>query len=236
MTVKSLKKQLMAAIAMVLVATIALGSSTYAWFAANNKVTANGMSITVQNNTAALLISGSTSTLADIQTAGLTVDTAAVASDVLYPAAHDAFATQAAVPTVGNWYYAKSDDPNDATMNVATKTALTTFNEYVLVNTFYITLAPGSDPMTNLKVDAITITGDPAARVIVQTTEGYQEFSTSLASGANTSGAVLAAALDDATVIPVNVYFYIDGNATNVYTNNFDNLVGTSVSIDFIAQ
>ena len=38
MSTKALKKQLMAAIAMVLVAAVALGSSTYAWFAANKIV------------------------------------------------------------------------------------------------------------------------------------------------------------------------------------------------------
>lgn len=52
MTVKSLRKQLAAAIAMTLVATVALGSSTYAWFAVNTKVTATGMNVrtTVTNN------------------------------------------------------------------------------------------------------------------------------------------------------------------------------------------
>lgn len=40
MSTKALKTQLLAAIAMVLVASIALGSSTYAWFANNNKVDA----------------------------------------------------------------------------------------------------------------------------------------------------------------------------------------------------
>jgi len=52
MTVKSLRKQLAAAIAMTLVATVALGSSTYAWFAINSNVTATGMNVTaqVQNN------------------------------------------------------------------------------------------------------------------------------------------------------------------------------------------
>jgi len=40
MTVKSLRKQLAAAIAMTLVATVALGSSTYAWFVTNTQVTA----------------------------------------------------------------------------------------------------------------------------------------------------------------------------------------------------
>ncbi|MDD6326606.1 MAG: hypothetical protein PUA72_13655, partial [Lachnospiraceae bacterium] len=39
-SVSALKKQLAAAIAMVLVAAIALGSSTYAWFVTNTKVTA----------------------------------------------------------------------------------------------------------------------------------------------------------------------------------------------------
>ena len=39
-SVKTLKKQLGAAIAMVLVAAVALGSSTYAWFVSNTKVTA----------------------------------------------------------------------------------------------------------------------------------------------------------------------------------------------------
>lgn len=54
MSTKALKTQLLAAIAMVLVASIALGSSTYAWFASNTKVTADGMS--VQATTAQSLV------------------------------------------------------------------------------------------------------------------------------------------------------------------------------------
>lgn len=45
MNSKAIKRQLLAAIAMVLVAAIALGSSTYAWFAANTHVDATGMSV-----------------------------------------------------------------------------------------------------------------------------------------------------------------------------------------------
>lgn len=44
-SIKALKKQMAAAVAMVLVAAIALGSSTYAWFAANNNVKAEKMSV-----------------------------------------------------------------------------------------------------------------------------------------------------------------------------------------------
>ena len=45
MTVKALRKQLAAAIAMTLVATVALGSSTYAWFTMNKEVTATSMQV-----------------------------------------------------------------------------------------------------------------------------------------------------------------------------------------------
>ncbi len=48
MSTKALKSQLLAAVAMVLVSSIALGSSTFAWFAINNKVTVTGMEVTTQ--------------------------------------------------------------------------------------------------------------------------------------------------------------------------------------------
>lgn len=48
MSTKALKSQLLAAVAMVLVSSIALGSSTYAWFAINTKVTATGMAVKTQ--------------------------------------------------------------------------------------------------------------------------------------------------------------------------------------------
>ena len=44
-SVKTLKKQLGAAIAMVCVAAVALGSSTYAWFVTNNNVKADNMTV-----------------------------------------------------------------------------------------------------------------------------------------------------------------------------------------------
>ena len=45
MNSKAIKRQLLAAIAMVLVAAIALGSSTYAWFVASGTVKAEGMKV-----------------------------------------------------------------------------------------------------------------------------------------------------------------------------------------------
>ena len=45
MNSKAIRKQLLAAVAMVLVAAVALGSSTYAWFVASGTVTATGMMV-----------------------------------------------------------------------------------------------------------------------------------------------------------------------------------------------
>ena len=50
MNSKAIKKQLLAAVAMVLVAAVALGSSTYAWFVASNDVKAEGMMLQVQGS------------------------------------------------------------------------------------------------------------------------------------------------------------------------------------------
>ena len=65
MKTKDLRKQLMAAIAMTMVAVIALGSSTYAWFINNTLVTAGPVNVTAAaSNT--LLISQSDGTADDI--------------------------------------------------------------------------------------------------------------------------------------------------------------------------
>lgn len=55
-SVKALKKQLGAAVAMVCVAAVALGSSTYAWFVTNNNVTATTSTISAQSNAAFMTI------------------------------------------------------------------------------------------------------------------------------------------------------------------------------------
>lgn len=70
MNSKAIKRQLLAAIAMVLVAAIALGSSTYAWFVSNNAVTATGIDLSTTSSVPNLYITS----------AGKTTD-AATASD-----------------------------------------------------------------------------------------------------------------------------------------------------------
>lgn len=82
-TVKALKKQLVAAIAMVLVAAVALGSSTYAWFVTNNKVDATTSTISAQSNAAFMTIENGVTGAHSVDTTSVTT---AVETKPLYPA------------------------------------------------------------------------------------------------------------------------------------------------------
>ena len=89
MDTKSLKKQLGAAIAMVLVAAVALGSSTYAWFVSNDSVKATSNNVHAMSNSAYLVIANSsaTGTTADSTSSATAYET--TADVALYPATWD---------------------------------------------------------------------------------------------------------------------------------------------------
>lgn len=180
MNVKSLKKQLVAAIAMVIVAAVALSSSTYAWFAANNTVNATAMQVVARSNDTFLLISSDKSSASEIQTQGLitvplTIESAAAKVYPSAPAMNDtevgylttsgkdvdgASITTAGVKitnattaaNVTNWYTAKALAANASTIKPETARQLKNFTGYVIHKTLYMTVASGSDAATNLKV------------------------------------------------------------------------------------
>ena len=83
---KALKKQLAAAIAMVCVAAIALGSSTYAWFVTNNKVDATTTNISAQSNAAFMTITNGASGASRVDTTSATTTLGENAPYALYPA------------------------------------------------------------------------------------------------------------------------------------------------------
>ena len=69
METKALKKQLGAAIAMVLVAAIALGAATFAWFVNNNAVTARGVDVSTSSSVPNLYITSTGKTTDDMTAA-----------------------------------------------------------------------------------------------------------------------------------------------------------------------
>lgn len=84
MNSKAIKRQLLAAIAMVLVAAVALGSSTYAWFVTNNTVKATTATISAQSNAPFLMIDKTEITKDSLTS--ITFNDPAPATTKLYPA------------------------------------------------------------------------------------------------------------------------------------------------------
>lgn len=155
MSVKTLRKQLFAAIAMVLVAAIALGSSTYAWFANNNTVKADGMKINAKAEGTMLVISNTVDGLNDKKTS-YTFDPV-VKGENLYPV-HPIY-TSVSGNDVTAWNHAYSDKFDTAISN-STETAVSTDDlnagKYYVTTDLYI----GLDNTHNAaSVGAITVTG-----------------------------------------------------------------------------
>lgn len=141
-SINSLKKQLVAAVAMVCVAAVALGSSTYAWFAANNKVQATGMSVQAQGETGIVIKSMDNATSVWATTASAEMKSAAK----LYPTS---------TANLSEWYHAKSDNPDKAlkeTMTASDYEKLATTDNYVVKKTFKIRSAAQAVPVKDVKL------------------------------------------------------------------------------------
>ena len=238
-SVKSLQKQLVAAVAMVLVAMIALGSSTYAWFVSNNTVKATTSTISAQSNAPFLKIDKS-----DITTGSTTfISYATEANVALYPAQvvkngdnsplfKSAYASAAGATTMlDNSRY----DVGDAAAAVA--------GEFAIEEHFKIGTADAkAGSFKDLKVSKVELTSDgtdgleAAMSVLVVCGDNWAVYKKSdngavltaykdgtSAVGNNTDG-VLASSIAAASSVNVDVYVFYDGSETNVFTNNLHNL------------
>ena len=144
------------AIAMVLVAAIALGSSTYAWFVSNNNVTANTSSISAQSNAPFLVIKAGSAVTTDTITTDATTDP--VANKVLFPvqmvkAEDNASAFQ--------WESAYASASTAADEKASTRFIVQSadYNKYYMKETFYVgTNGTTKGQFKNLRVSGVTAT------------------------------------------------------------------------------
>lgn len=157
MNSKAIKKQLLAAVAMVLVAAVALGSSTYAWFVASGTVTAQGMSVHATSE-GGLVISYDTQNWGIVATAD----------------ANNVALNPTSTLDMSHWYHAtamnsadyKADETTreDVSSKVMNGTAFRSGEEntYVVAKTFNIRSTGNSDAgnlAQGLYVSNITVTG-----------------------------------------------------------------------------
>ena len=155
MNSKAIKKQLLAAVAMVLVAAVALGSSTYAWFVASDTVTATGMRVQAMSE-GGLAISYGGEAWGTSATAHMEDTTA----KKLYPAStKDMTKWSHAMAADTKLSTAKADTYKDITSDVIKDSSFVDNNSYVVMKEFKIrSTATGSDAATGLYVKNITVT------------------------------------------------------------------------------
>ena len=166
-SVKALKKQLAAAIAMVCVAAVALGSSTYAWFVSNNNVDAITTDISAQSNSAYLVIQEAT---ADKTATDNTSTSSATAEDrtavALYPAqvvngtATGSYKFESAYAAAAGNSLEKTSTRFTVGDNGTAAEAVT--NHYAHKDTFYIGTGGYDGSFTNLKVEGVTVSAKNA--------------------------------------------------------------------------
>lgn len=194
MDTKALKKQMGAAIAMVLVAAVALGSATFAWFVTNNTVTATTSTISAQSNAAFMTIANGASGASnsnETQATTKIVGTAADKSTPLYPATFGEQGAQGeyAAATKGKFMTGFGTTLDNGTLNTklelvkgtkgdAGSYAAAVSGEYAIAEDFNVS-SKGQD-LTELKVDGVTVAeGDTstsslkkALRVLVTSANG----------------------------------------------------------------
>ncbi len=181
MNSKAIKKQLLAAVAMVLVAAVALGSSTYAWFVASGTVTATGMKVQAMSE-GGLAISYGGQDWATTASAGMT-------SRTLYPVS---------TADTKTWVHASAHDPNASAAEEGTYQDVTAAasvdadtNHYVVKKEFKIRSTAKDDNnlakglfVKDIQVKLADETSDPtqrlstALRVAVQYTDTTKNVTT----------------------------------------------------------
>lgn len=231
---KSLKKQLMAAIAMCLVAVIALSSATYAWFSMNAEVKATDMNVKAQAENG-IVIS------ADASDGSWKTTAAAKDSSTkeLYPTS-----------TVDGsaWYHNTSKSASNATDYTTEEYESVTNNKdgngkyYYAEHTFYIKSATSQDLTRELMVKNVNIAGlakdlDNSVRVLVECNEKTFLYapSSSLTKKYTVAGTIevepfVAGAADakdtglgtipGTSNIPVKVYVFFEGEDADCKSDN----------------
>lgn len=259
MNSKAIKRQLFAAIAMVLVAAIALGSSTYAWFVQSNKVTAEGMSVQAQAEGGLEIANADKATWASTASAKITDTTK------LYPTS---------TKDTDTWYHAEAEKASAKTAITNSYKELTLDStgkgsaedefkdkQFYLVNTFYIRATSGTSAK-DLKIEKVTVstTGnttvnlDKSLRIAVKAgsntyiyAPGTDNLTYNVWNGTSLGSQVVAnkgdvavttgvSTIDSDGKTEVQIYVWYEGEDAQHFSNNLASTVDTlSVTVEFSA-
>ena len=258
MDTKALKKQMGAAIAMVLVAAVALGSATFAWFVSNNTVKAETATISAQSNAPFLKISETE--IAKDSGTSIKFNTA---TTKLYPSqvvngADNLSITDATKPLFQSAYASSKSaagmlsgsryDVGDPAAAVA--------GEFAIEEAFKIGTADAkAGSFKDLKVSKVEVTGNSAddglkgaisVLLVCGNNWGVYKvspdgalvgtYSDQVTTVSGNGDGVLASKIEAGGSVDVKAYVFYDGSAEKVFTDNLDQLfAGVGVKISFTA-
>lgn len=251
MSEKPLKKQLYASIAMTLVAAVALGSSTFAWFVTNNSVKATTSSISAQSNASFMTIKYNGSAVGTDKTS----DTADDSDVSLYPAT---FGEQPGA-TVGEFMTRYGASTDDGTLRGSLKVignngAPDEANDAQFAKKLVFNVSSRGKDLTNLRVDKVeskdadgndTSTDssiNAALRLLVKCGDRWvvidRDGTFKLGSdGIVSADGVLADKVNVDEDTEVDVYMFYEGSDKSVYTSNLEKLTASSrLTVTFTAD
>ncbi len=247
---------------MVLVAAVALGSATYAWFVTNDTVKATTTTISAQSNAAFMTIANGTT---GASTSDATSATTEKGSTKLYPATYG----EQTGSTKGKWMTGYGSALDNATLSgqlkecadpknekTAGTTAAAVAGDFLLQQDYNISAKKGQT-LSDLMVSSVTAALDSssdsslktALRILVTNASGAiwevyglddegTAYERKLSSDSNNSAVILADEISSTTDTAVHVYLYYEGSDSNVTTKNLvDNkLTATNaVTVTFTA-
>lgn len=222
-------KKLIPALCMLLISAVLVGTSTYAWFSMNPNVSAIGMTINAKSNSEFLVIVEGTKFDGTATSPDVTSSAAATSLFPVAPASSTEFENETAVKNAANWHYAYSNNLASSTKAGDYQT-LTSLTDYVASESFTIGLNKNYGVETsanNIKLTSVELPADKAICCVVVCGDKVKTYR---ASDTTSSLDLGVKATKDGTV--VTVYYFIDGDNTNVTTNNKNNLTG-SIELTF---
>lgn len=240
MDTKALKKQMGAAIAMVLVAAVALGSATFAWFVSNNTVTAKTTGVKAQSNTAFMSIEYKKSAIGTKTTDSVDWTDLGVA---LYPAEVQSDGATASAPKFVTAYGTTTTDGKKTGNYIEVGDAAKAVkDQYAVGEAGNYNISSAGVDLSDLKIDQVAVTTGAneglkdAIRVLVVGPDNWQVWGPDGKQLEGTADKALAAKVTKDADTAVSVYVYYDGNDVAVTTANLQNILGSvGVTIHFSA-
>ena len=235
MSIKALRRQLFAAIAMFLVALVAVSSATFAWFSMNTSVTAEHVDVTAASADPFLQIKAEGES--DFSVAAHFTNAAGEGEELRLVS----IKTIGATPT---WYEAKSDDPNTAVTAYSATTEETVADgatTHMVKKGFTIKNA-SSVVAENLEANVTLTTPDGtkldhAVRVLIVDENGqYVLFDSTgavVTTAPTTASSIAFGDLTAGQELDFNLYVYFDG--TDTLAKNVTEItdVAVRVTIEF---